>query len=133
MISIPAINSNGESNFNYDYGVGFSTETYERRRASFEANSDEASWYAQYQQEPIDRQGALFASANMRFYNGELPTDGDGVLKKPDRIFMACDIAFGGGDYVSAPVAFQYGSTCYVHDVYCLFHRKKRYFQSWHI
>lgn len=117
VISIPAINSSGESNFDYDYGVGFSTETFERRRASFEANSDEASWYAQYQQEPIDRQGALFASANMRFYNGELPTDGDGVLKKPDRIFMACDIAFGGGDYVSAPVAFQYGSTCYVHDV----------------
>ena len=117
IISIPALNKNGESNFSYDYGVGFSTETYERRRASFEANSDEASWYAQYQQEPIDRQGALFASTNMKFYNGELPVDKDGALKKPDRIFMACDIAFGGGDYVSAPIAFQYGSQCYVHDV----------------
>ena len=117
VISVPALNEKDESNFDYAYGVGFSTDTYLRRRASFEANSDEASWYAQYQQEPIDRQGALFASANMKFYNGELPVDADGALKKPDRIFMACDIAFGGGDYVSAPVCFQYGDQCYVHDV----------------
>ena len=117
VISIPALDERDESNFDYAFGVGFSSETYLRRRASFEANSDEASWYAQYQQEPIDRQGALFASTNMKFYNGDLPVDKDNVLKKPDRIFMACDIAFGGGDYVSAPVAFQYGSTCYVHDV----------------
>lgn len=117
IISIPALNKNDESNFDYAYGVGFSTETYERRRASFEANNDEASWYAQYQQEPIDRQGALFPSASMKFYNGELPLDEDGKPKRPDRIFMACDVAFGGGDYVSAPICYQYGMQYYVHDV----------------
>lgn len=111
IISIPALNEKDESNFNYPFGVGFSTETYKQRRASFEQNADEASWFAQYQQEPIDRQGALFSSGNMRFYNGVLP-EGD-----PDRVFMAVDEAFGGGDYVSAPVCYQYGDTYYIHDV----------------
>lgn len=47
----------------------------------------------------------------MRFYNGTLP---EGL---PDRIFMAVDPAWGGGDYVAAPVCYQYGDDIYVHDV----------------
>ena len=112
IISIPALNSKDESNFNYAYGVGFSTETYKRRRASFEANNDIASWNAQYMQDPIDRQGSVFTPDTMKFYNGELPPEA-----KPDRIFMACDEAFGGGDFVSAPICYQYGDACYIHDV----------------
>ena len=117
IISIPALNENDESNFDYSYGVGFSTETYRRRRASFEANNDIASFNAQYQQDPIDRQGAVFTPDTMKFYNGELPVGADGKLLKPDRVYMAVDEAFGGGDFVAAPIAYQYGNMHFIHDV----------------
>lgn len=110
-LNLPALDENDESNFNYDYGVGFGTEFYKQRRSSFEANNDIASWLAQYQQSPIERQGTLFEPTYMRYYNGELPEG------EPDRIFMACDIAWGGGDYLSAPIIYQYGEDCYVHDL----------------
>lgn len=112
IINLPALDVNDESLFDYDYGVGFSTEYYHQRRASFERNNDMASWVAQYMGEPIERDGALFSPDGFRYYNGELPT---GV--EPDRIFMAVDPAFGGGDFVAAPVCYQYGDDIYVHDV----------------
>ncbi len=108
VLCMPALNENDESNFDYDYGVGFDTEYYQQRRASFERNDDMASWMAQYQQEPIEREGALFSPAFMNFYNGVLPEG------EPDRILMSCDTAFGGGDYVSAPVGIQYGDEVYI-------------------
>ena len=111
IINLPALNENDESNFNYDYSVGFTTEYYQQRRASFERNNDMASWTAQYMGEPIERDGALFTPDDMRYYNGELP---EGT---PDRIFMAVDPAFGGGDFVAAPICYQYGMDIYVHDV----------------
>lgn len=111
IINLPALDENDESNFDYAYGVGFSTEYYHERRASFERNNDLASWNAQYQGEPIEREGTLFSPEDLRYYNGELP-EGD-----PDRVFMAVDPAFGGGDFVAAPVCFQYGEDIYVHDV----------------
>ena len=49
VLNTPALDENDESNFEYDYGVGFSTDYYLQRRASFERNSDIASWLAQYQ------------------------------------------------------------------------------------
>ncbi len=111
IINLSALNENDESQFDYKYNVGFSTDYYHQRRASFERNNDMASWTAQYMGEPIERDGALFAPNDMRYYNGELP-DGD-----PDRIFMAVDPAFGGGDFVASPICYQYGDDIYVHDV----------------
>ena len=110
-INLPALNDKDESNFDYDYGVGYSTQFYRQRRASFERNNDMASWNAQYQQEPIERKGALFTPEDTRYYNGELP---EGI---PDRIFMAVDPAFGGGDFVSSPVGVQFGEDIYIPDV----------------
>lgn len=111
VLNTPALDENDESNFEYDYNVGFSTEYYLQRRASFERNSDMASWLAQYQGEPIERDGAVFEPTSMKYYNGELP-EGD-----PDRVFMAIDPAWGGGDYVAAPICVQYGDDIYVVDV----------------
>lgn len=112
IINLAALDENDKSQFDYDYGVGFSTEYYQQRRASFERNNDMASWTAQYMGEPIERDGALFSPEDFRYYNGELPTD-----VEPDRIFMAVDPAFGGGDFVASPVCYQYGEDIYVHDV----------------
>ena len=111
VINVPALNEDDESNFDYEYGVGFSTEFYRQRRASFERNNDMASWNAQYQGEPVERDGSVFSPDKMRFYNGILP-DGD-----PDRVFMVVDPAWGGGDSVSGPVCIQYGDDIYVPDV----------------
>lgn len=112
VISIPALDENDESNFDYPYDVGYSTQDYRMMRASFEENDDMASWYAQDQQEPIERQGALFTSGNMIFFAPEDLPD-----REPDRIFMAVDEAFGGGDYVSGPVCLQYDEAYYIIDV----------------
>ena len=113
IINIPALNEKEESNFDYDYGVGFSTEYYLSRRASFEYNQDLASWSAQFQGEPIEREGTVFESSDMNYYNGELPPD-DMLVRK----FMTVDPAFGGGDYTASPVVYQYSDgSVYVVDV----------------
>jgi predicted phage terminase large subunit-like protein len=112
VINLPALNEKDESNFEYDYGVGFSTDYYRMRRASFERNNDMASWEAQYMGKPIERSGALFDPADMKYYNGTLPDE------TPVRIFMAVDPAFGGGDFVAAPICYQYeDGRVFVHDV----------------
>lgn len=111
VIALPALNENDESNFDYLFGVGFNTEYYHQRRASFERNNDMASWEAQYQGNPIEREGALFTPQDFRYFNGVLPE------MEPDRIFTAVDPAFGGGDYVAAPICYQYGEDIYVPDV----------------
>lgn len=111
VLNTPALDGNDHSNFEYEYGVGFSSDYYAQRRASFERNNDMASWFAQYQGEPIEREGAVFEPDGLRYYNGVLP---DG---QPDRIFMAVDPAWGGGDFVAAPVCVQYGDDIYIPDV----------------
>ena len=110
-INIPALNDKDESNFLYDHGRAIPTEYYHQFRASFERVGDMASWFAQFMGEPIERDGAVFNPEDLRFYNGVLPE------ATPDRIFMAVDPAWGGGDFTAAPVCYQYGDVIYVHDV----------------
>lgn len=111
VINLPALDENDESLFEYDYNVGFSTDFYRQRRASFEKNNDLASWSAQYMGEPIEREGTLFAPQDFRYFNGVLPPT------EPDAVFMAVDPAWGGGDYVASPVCVQYDDEIYVVDV----------------
>jgi predicted phage terminase large subunit-like protein len=111
IINLPALDENDESQFDYDYNVGFSTEYYRQRRASFEKNNDMASWLAQYMGEPVERAGTLFEPDGFRYYNGNLPEG------EPDRIFMAVDPAWGGGDFVASPICYQYGEDIFVDDV----------------
>ena len=101
IIKIPALNEKDESNFDYDYGVGFSSQYYINTRAKFEMNNDLAGWNAQYQQEPIERDGTVFNADDMNYYT-QLP---DG---KPIKVIAHCDAAFGGEDFLSFPVAYYY-------------------------
>lgn len=110
-ILLPALNENDESNFNWKYGIGFDTQTFQGIRAGYERNNDMASWNAVYQQQPIEREGSLFASGDMRFFNGVLPKG------EPARKFMAVDPAFGGSDFTASPVCYQYDNDIYVVDV----------------
>lgn len=111
IINLPALDENEESNFEYQFNVGFSTEYYKQRRASFEKNNDMPSWDAQYMGQPVERSGVLFEPDSLRTYNGVLP-DGE-----PDRVFMCVDPAFGGGDFVAAPVCVQYGDDVFIPNV----------------
>jgi predicted phage terminase large subunit-like protein len=104
---IPALNDNDESNFNYKYGVGFTTEYYHDMRNSI----DDATWWAKYMGQPYVREGLLFPKDELNYYNGTLPGG------TPDRIISCIDVAWGGGDYLSMPVAYLFGDSCYIHDV----------------
>lgn len=110
-IIIPALDENGESNFDYPYKLGYTTLDYKRRMSSFENNDDLASWLAQYQQEPIERRGQMFNVDTMNFFN---PAEIEGI--RPDRIFAANDPAYGGGDFVSMPICYEIDGEHYVVD-----------------
>ena len=103
---LPALDENNESNFNYPYGVGFSTEYYLDMKASI----DDATWCAKYMGKPYVREGLLFPKEDLLYYNGVLP-DGE-----PYKVAV-CDVAWGGGDSLSMPFAFMYGDDVYIHDV----------------
>ena len=60
--------------------------------------------------DPIEREGALLSSGDLRYYNGLIP---EGYVS----IFMACDPAWGGGDFVASPVCMKIEEDVFVPDV----------------
>ena len=111
IINVPALDEKGNSNFEYAFGVGFSTEYFQQVKAGFERTGDIASWDAQYMGEPIERSGTVFDPTELRYYNGVLPED------DADRIFVVVDPSWGGGDYCAAVCIYQYGDDMFIHDV----------------
>jgi predicted phage terminase large subunit-like protein len=112
VVNVPALNENDESNFDYDYGVGFSTEYYHKLRAQFESADDIASWSAQYLGEPYYREGLLYPEEVLRRYF-ELPD------AEPDSIIGICDTKDTGTDYAFLPVGYIYGKDVYIDDCVC--------------
>jgi hypothetical protein len=106
IISVPCYDSNGESNFLYDYGKGFDVEYYKQ----LEASEDPVIFSAKYLMQPIERDGRPFTEDMLSYYY-ELP-DGE-----PDRIVAYNDVAHGGEDYMSMPIGYVYGNDIYIHDV----------------
>ena len=104
---ISALNDEGESNFNYKYGLGFDTAYYEDMKDSI----DDATWMAKYMGNPYVREGLLFPAAELQYYNGVLP-DGE-----PDRKIAVVDTAWGGGDSLSMPICYIYNNEAYIVDV----------------
>ena len=102
IIKIPALDPLTEkSNFEYDYGVGFSTDYYIMLRSKHEINNDIAGFMAQYQQEPIQREGTVFDPNHTKYYK-ELPQG------KPIKVIAHVDVCLGGGDFLSCPIAYYY-------------------------
>lgn len=94
---IPALNENGESNF--DYVVkGFSTEYYQDMKDKLIRAGNEAEWMAKFQQQPYVREGILLPLDQLGYFNGILP------VGHKYRYAVNCDVAFGGGDSVSMPI-----------------------------
>lgn len=108
FIVVPALDENDESNFDYDYGVGFSTKFYHDQREIM----DSFSWRALYMNNPVNRDGTLYNEDELRRYF-ELPD------RKPDAILSVCDTKDKGSDYCVLPVVYQYGNDFYLEDMVC--------------
>jgi len=107
FIVIPAMNEDDESNFDYNYGVGFTTRFYREQRDIM----DDASWRALYMNEPIEREGLVYHEDELRRYF-ELPGEADAIIG-------VCDTKDKGTDYAFLPVAYVYGNDYYIDDCIC--------------
>lgn len=105
---IPALNEKDESNFNYKYGVGFSTEYYLKMRNDL----DPADWSAKYMGEPYVREGLLYEREELKRYF-KLPDE------QPDAIIAVCDTKDKGPDYAVLLVVYVYGFDYYLVDCIC--------------
>lgn len=105
FIKVPGLNDKGESNFNFKYNP-LDTKHFMKLKELM----DDVSFECIIQQNPIDREGLLFPESSLVMYE-RLPDD------IPDRICFSCDVAWGGGDYLSMPIAYVFGRDAYIHDV----------------
>lgn len=108
FINVPALDDDGNSNFDYPYGVGFSKEMYE----DLKAGMDSASWESLYMGHPIEREGQLYPPDELRRYF-ELPEE------EPDAVYAVADTKDTGSDYFCMPIVYQYGNDFYVAEILC--------------
>lgn len=108
FLVMPAVDEDGESNFNYRYGVGFDKAYFE----DMKSNLDDCSWRALFMNQPIEREGLLYNEDELRRYF-ELPSD------SPDAVISVCDTKDKGADYCVMPIAYQYGNDFYIEDIIC--------------
>ena len=108
FIRIPALNEKDESNFDYGNHAGFTTQFYHEQREAM----DDASWRALYMNEPIEREGQLYADGELRKYF-ELPD------REPDAVLAVCDTKTTGSDYAFLPIMYQYGQDYYLEACIC--------------
>lgn len=106
FIVCPAMDENDESNFDYPYGVGFTTQFYREQREVM----DPVSWKALYENSPIEREGQLYPPNQLQRYF-ELPEG------EPDAILTVCDTKTTGSDFCCMPIFYQYGNKFYLEDV----------------
>lgn len=93
---IPALNEEGESNFQYEF-KGFSTQYYIDMRERL----DKAEWMAKFQQQPFVREGLTFPVEELKYFDGIIPDE-------VHRTVAIVDCAFGGGDSLSMPVCKEF-------------------------
>ncbi len=108
IIKLPALDENDESNFNYPYGVGFSTEFYHNQRDIMDSNS----WNALYMMQPVEREGVLYNADELQRYTSVPDRDPDGVIAVLDTKNL-------GTDYYAMPIVEQYGNDFYVTQFLC--------------
>lgn len=106
FIAIPVWDENEVSNFEYEHPDRYTTDKIRDIRGTL----DSADFECLFMQHGVEKEGLAFATDNLRYYNGVLP-DGE-----PDNIVFVNDVAWGGGDSLSMPIAYVYGADVYIHD-----------------
>jgi predicted phage terminase large subunit-like protein len=105
---IPALDDNGESNFDYLDDKGFDTDYYLERKRLL----DPVLFEAIYMNQPIEKTGQLYPVNELRRFF-ELPEE------DPDHILAVVDPKEKGKDYIFSPVGYMYGQDCYIVDCVC--------------
>ena len=108
FIAIPALDETGESNFDYDGGVGFSKEYF----LNIKRSMDEISYKCLFDNQPVEREGLLYHNDEIRRYL-DLP------ITPPDAILSVVDTKNKGTDYFVQPVFLKYGEDYYCIDAIC--------------
>lgn len=112
IVKIPCWDDDHNSNFEYDYGKGFSVKYYE----DMQRVEDPVIFSAKYLQKPIEREGRPFEKDALLYYT-ELPLDDKGHVKEPDRKLAYNDVSHGGEDFMCMPIAYIYDYDIYIEDV----------------
>lgn len=108
FIAVPDIDPiTGKSNFAFDYN-GFSVKFFEDQALLM----DEISYKCLYKQEPIEREGLLYHSDELRTFQ-TLPE------REPDAVYAICDTKSTGTDFMVVPVFYQYDNDFYLVDCVC--------------
>lgn len=98
----------GKSNFSGYYGsLAYTDEMFQQDKALM----DPYDFQALIMQNGLEREGLVFEESSLKFDADHLPD------VEPDLVCFAADIAWGGGDFFSMPIAKQYGCDAYVVDV----------------
>ena len=109
FLAVPDIDpETGESNFDYQYGVGFSKQYF----IDIGETMDNVSYRSLFKNEPIEREGLLYQEDSVRRFFS-MPD------KEPDAILAICDSKNKGTDYMFMPVFYQYGLDYYMADCIC--------------
>ena len=108
FIAISAMDENDESRFDYPYGLGYSTEQLRKQREIM----DDVDWRALFMNQPIEREGQLYAPDELQRYF-DLPEG------EPDAIVSVCDTKDRGSDDCVMPVAYVYGDRYYIEAILC--------------
>ena len=106
FIKLPALDENGESNFDYGGNIGFTKEFFNSQREIM----DSKTFDALYQQEPVERGGLLYERDQLNYFY-DVPEG------EPDGVVAACDTARGGADYTALAVGKIFGDKHYITDV----------------
>ena len=112
--AFPVCDEEGHSNFHYDCEDCYTDE----KIAQIKEKLDPVTFSCLYLQKGIQKEGMPFTQEQLTWYDGILPEG------EPDDVYAFCDVAFGGGDSLSMPIAYKYGSDIFVHDV--VFNRKDK-------
>lgn len=107
FITMPVRDEEGHSLFHYEHPDRYTDE----RIAQLEATLDPVDFSCLYMQKGIEKEGLAFSSDALQYYNGVLPEG------EPDNVLFYADVAFGGGDSFSMPIAYVYGKDVFIHDV----------------
>ena len=107
VVSMPATDNKGNSNFDYEYG-GFTKEFF----ADQQLLMDDISYQCLFMQQPIEREGLLFPEDKIRRYLN-LP-HGEAEITTAQ-----CDTKGKGTDYFVMPVLQKYGDDWYCVDCVC--------------
>lgn len=108
FIAVPDIDPvTGKSNFNYEIH-GFSEDFFHDQELAM----DDISYRCLYKNDPIEREGLLYAEDELRYY-ASLPD------REPDAVLSVCDTKSKGTDFLVLPVLYQYENDYYMVDCIC--------------